>query len=99
MRQGCRGLLPMWRDALCLLSINVAAYGPVLVAMSINATVCECMELVAVLGSALLRKVCRRCRLVDIGRWVVIFYAARRRGSYSALIWQGKERSGLASAG
>ena len=38
------------------LSINAAAYDPVLGTLSVNATVCKSMELVAALGSALLRK-------------------------------------------
>ena len=45
----------MWRDALRLLSTDVAAYEPVPGAISIMATVYEYMELVAVLGSALLQ--------------------------------------------
>ena len=46
----------MWHDAVRSLSVDAAAYDAVLDALSINATVCEYMELVAVLGSALLRK-------------------------------------------
>ena len=56
VRKECGYLLPMWRDAVRSSSVDAAAYKPVLGALSINATVCEYMELVAVLGSAMLRK-------------------------------------------
>ena len=49
-------LLPMWRDAARSLSVDAAEYEPALGALSINATVCKYMELVAVLDSSLLRK-------------------------------------------
>ena len=56
----CGSLLPMWRDAVRSLTVDTAAYdsviGYVLGTLSISATVCENMELVAVLSSALLRK-------------------------------------------
>ena len=41
-------LLPMWRDAVRSLSVDAAAYEPVLGALFINATVCEYLDLVAV---------------------------------------------------
>ena len=52
----CGSLLPMWRNAVRSLSVDAAAYDPVLGALFINATVCEYMEQVPVLGSTLLRK-------------------------------------------
>ena len=52
----CDCLLPMWRDGVRSLPVDAAAYGHVLGALSINATVCECMELVSVLVSTLQRK-------------------------------------------
>ena len=52
----CGSLLPIWRDTVRLLSVNAAAYEPVLGALSVNATVCESMGLVAALDSALQRK-------------------------------------------
>ena len=55
----CGFPLPMWRDAVRSLFIDAAAYGPVLGALSINnSTVCEYMELITVVGSAMPRK-CR----------------------------------------
>ena len=56
MSNECGSLLPIWRDTVRLLSVNAAAYEPVLGALSVNATVCESMGLVAALGSALQRK-------------------------------------------
>ena len=46
----------MWRNTVRLLFVNVAVFKPVLGALSANDTVCESMELVAALGSALLQK-------------------------------------------
>ena len=85
--------IPMLRDVVRSLFIDAAAYDSVLGALPINATACEYMELVAVLGSALLRKVWRRRRLFGICRWVTFFYPTHRRGSCSALIWRSKRVS------
>ena len=52
----CGSMLPMWRDAVRSLSVDAAAYDSVLGALSINATACKFVELVAVLGSTLLQK-------------------------------------------
>ena len=49
-------LLPMWRDAVRSLFVDATAYVSLLDASSINSVVCEYMELIAILGSALLRK-------------------------------------------
>ena len=46
----------MWRGAECALSVDAAAYEPLLGALSVNAIVCESNELVSALGSALLWK-------------------------------------------
>ena len=45
----CGSLLPMWHDAVRSLSVDAPAYDDVLGALSINATVCVYMDLVAVL--------------------------------------------------
>ena len=52
----CGSLLPIWRDAVHFLSVDAAAHEPVRGALSVNATVCESMELVAASGLALVRK-------------------------------------------
>ena len=54
----CGPLLPMWCDAVRPLSIDADAYDYVLLigTLSINTTACEYMELVVVLGFALMRK-------------------------------------------
>ena len=83
----CGSLLQMWRDVVRSLPVDDAVYEPILCALSINAIVCKYMELVAVLGSALLQK-CRG----DVANLVSavespFFYATHRRGSCSALVW------------
>ena len=82
----CGSLLPMWREAVRSLSVDAAAYDFVLGALSINATVCEYEEVVAVLDSALLRK-CGgdlACLVSAVGYF---FHPTHRRGSCSALVW------------
>ena len=49
-------LLSMWRDAVSSFSVDAAAYDPVLITLSVKATVCMSLELVDALGSALLRR-------------------------------------------
>ena len=60
MRSGvskeCGSRLPIWRDAVRSFSVDAAAYEPVLGALSVNATVCEYVELAGVLVSTMLRK-------------------------------------------
>ena len=52
----CASRLLMWRNASRLFSVEVAAYEPILGALSINATMCEPMELFAAVRSALLQR-------------------------------------------
>ena len=46
----------MWRGAERSLSVDAAAYEPLLGALSVNAIVCESIELVSALGSAIPQK-------------------------------------------
>ena len=52
----CASRLLMWRNAARSFSVEVAAYEPVLGVLSINATMCEPMELFAAVRSALLQR-------------------------------------------
>ena len=49
-------MLSMWRGAVRSLSVDAAAYEPVLGSLSGNTTMFEHMQLVAAIGYALLRK-------------------------------------------
>ena len=90
----CGSLLPMWRDAVDSLSVDAAAYDSVLGALSINATVCEYMKLlVAVLGSALLRKCGGDVTYLVSAVGPPFFYATHRRGSCSVFVWRDKRVS------
>ena len=89
----CGSLLPIWRDAVRSLPVDAAAYDSVLGTLSINATVCDYMELVAVLGSALVRKCGGNAAYLVSAVGSPLFYATHRRGSCSALVWRGKRVS------
>ena len=76
------------------MSIDATAYDSVLGALSINTTACEYVELVAALGSALLRK-CGGdvAYLVSAVGSPFFLYPTHRRSSCSALVWRGKKVS------
>ena len=47
MSKECGLMLPMWRDAVRSLSVDATAHEPVLGALSVNATVCKPIEMIA----------------------------------------------------
>ena len=89
----CDFLLTMWRDAVRSLSVDAAAYESVLGALPINATMCEYMKLVAVVGSTLLRKCGGDVGYLVSAVGLSFFTSIYRRGSCSALVPRGKRVS------
>ena len=83
----------MWRDVVRSLSVDAVTYEPILDALSINTTVCEYIELVIVLGSALLRKCGGDVAYLVSGIKLLFLYDIHRRGSCLALVWRGKRVS------
>ena len=81
-------MLPTWRDAVSPLFVDAVAYWPVLGALSVNATVCESMEVVAALGSGLLRK-CRE-NVAYLASGVGTFYVTSHIGVARVRHWFGE---------